>query len=433
MGTMGRDDFNDIKRRFGIIGKSKALCDAIHMAVQVAKTDLGVLITGENGSGKESFAQLIHHRSIRKHNKLMVVNCASIPDGTIESELFGHEKGAFTSASEKRKGYFEEADGGTIFLDEIGDMPIARQPSLLRVLENKEYMRVGSSEKRTTDVRVIAATNIDLHNHIAEGKFRQDLYYRIAQVHIHIPPLRERREDVPPLLDKFIFDFSDTHDTEPIQLTPEAIELLQAYPFPGNVRELKNLVLRLSALEKDNHRITPEILNRYLPKRKVSTPSLVQGPNLSIGGSSFSEQEWFYKSIATLQEEMEKVKKVLFTLLQRGHQGEGRGGLLTESRDLFGLPAVDDKATSNPSVEDLPPTHSEGDREEDPMGSLSIKDNVKRLIVKALVESKNHEEAAEKLEISVRTLYRKLHDYELKSLLDEAKEGGDRDPKRSEL
>lgn len=269
-------EIQNIKQRFGIIGNSPLLNNSVRVAVQVAPTDMSVLITGESGSGKESFSKIIHHISPRKHGQFIAINCGSIPEGTIDSELFGHEKGSFTGAHEARKGYFEVTNGGTIFLDEIGEMPLGTQARLLRVLENGEFIKVGSSKVQKTDVRVVAATNINLMKNVEEGKFREDLYYRLSTVPIYVPPLRERGRDIELLFRKFATDFADKYRVKPITLTEEAKEVLIRYRFPGNIRQLKNLVEQISVLSTEEKEIDAEHLQKYLPKES-NLPALYRG------------------------------------------------------------------------------------------------------------------------------------------------------------
>ncbi len=410
---MTNNQLQQIKRRFNITGNSPGLHRALNLAMQVADTDLGVLITGENGSGKESFAKIIHYLSSRKHNKYIVVNCGAIPEGTIDSELFGHEKGAFTSASDTRKGYFEEADQGTIFLDEIGDMPIHTQPRLLRVLENKEYMRVGSSKKRLADTRVIAATNINLHDHISKRKFRQDLFYRIAQVQIAIPPLRERKEDILPLFNKFSLDFANAHQSRLIELTPEAKQRLVAYPFPGNIRQLKNITWQLAILEGENRPIDEPTLAGYLPKASPLTnlPAISTREKTTI---TPDREEILYRTLFEIQHEVQEMKRTIFRLLGNDNQMERRA----EEDPLVPMTYLDlskkkEAKASLPQMIVLPDDANEQMSKED--ADLSIKKNEKRLITQAIIQSKNYKEAAEKLGISERTLYRKIQEYELSS------------------
>lgn len=403
-----------IKQRFGIVGNSDALNKAITQAMRVAATDIGVLISGENGSGKELFAKIIHHLSPRSHEKLITVNCGAIPEGTIDSELFGHEKGAFTSALERRKGYFEEADHGIIFLDEIGEMPLHTQPRLLRVLENREYMRVGSSQKRKTDVRVIAATNVDLQKSVAENKFREDLYYRIAQMHITIPPLRERGDDIYLLFQKFALDFASAHQATLLQLTPPAQVLLKSYSFPGNVRQLKNIVWQIATLERQNPLITPEVLQQYLPKPPVrsSVPALT---NPQTTKQLLSERELLYKTLFEMKKELKELREIVLLLIQ--HQDKN-SDLTTAYPQLFHLlsqrrqantPTEEHKKNIRVPIEK--PLMISPQENNPPTNNLSLKEHEKILIKKALGNSPNHKIAAKKLGISERTLYRKRNEY----------------------
>ena len=301
-----------IKQRFGIIGFAPALDHAIHIAVQVAPTDLSVLITGESGVGKENFPKIIHDFSAHKHGQYIAVNCGAIPEGTIDSELFGHEKGSFTGATEARKGYFEVADGGTIFLDEVADLPLSTQVRLLRVLENGEFIKVGSSKPQKTKVRVVAATNVNIADRIAKGKFREDLYYRLNSVPIHIPPLRERKEDIFLLFTKFAADFAFKYQIPPLQLTDEAKETLTAYSWPGNIRQLRNVTEQISLIEKERT-VTKEILSNYLV-----TPS---GSNLPVllnneidTPPQFFERELIYKFLTDLTKEVAELKTLVYDL-----------------------------------------------------------------------------------------------------------------------
>jgi DNA-binding NtrC family response regulator len=298
-----------IKQRFGIIGFDPALDHAIHVAVQVAPTDLSVLITGESGVGKESFPKIIHDFSVNKHGQYIAVNCGAIPEGTIDSELFGHEKGSFTGATEARKGYFEVADGGTIFLDEVADLPLSTQVRLLRVLENGEFIKVGSSKPQKTKVRVVAATNVNIAEKIAKGKFREDLYYRLNSVPIHIPALRERQEDIFLLFTKFATDFAAKYRIPPLQLTEEAMELLKQYPWPGNVRQLRNITEQMSLIEKERT-ITHEVLENYLATPLVSNlPAVMTGDRETA--PQFFERELIYKFLADLTKEVAELKKLV--------------------------------------------------------------------------------------------------------------------------
>src|SRR5690625_2409020 len=303
-------DNQDIKNRFGIIGNSPLLNRALDIARQVAPTDISVLIQGESGSGKEVFSHIIHQLSVRKHGSFIAVNCGAIPEGTIDSELFGHEKGSFTGATDKRKGYFETVSGGTIFLDEIGEMPIATQSRLLRVLETGEFIKVGASKVQRTDVRVVAATNKNLLEAIEKGKFREDLYYRLNTVPIRVPALRERKEDITLLFRKFCADFADKYRTEPVRLTDDAIELLNAYSWPGNVRELKNVSEQISVLSKEKL-IDSEGLKAYLPNHNKYLPVLAKAKAES-GGDFGSEREILYKLFFDMRKDVTELKRMFF-------------------------------------------------------------------------------------------------------------------------
>lgn len=405
-----------IKQRFGIIGNSPALNKAITQAMRVAATDIGVLVTGENGSGKELFAKIIHHLSPRSHEKLITVNCGAIPEGTIDSELFGHEKGAFTSALERRKGYFEEADQGIIFLDEIGEMPLHTQPRLLRVLENREYMRVGSSQKRKTDVRVIAATNVDLQKSVMEHKFREDLYYRIAQMQITIPPLRDRGEDIYLLFQKFALDFASAHQATLLQLTPAAQTLLKSYAFPGNVRQLKNIVWQIATLERQNPLITPEVLQQYLPKPPV-LPSVPALTSPQAKKQPLSERELLYKTLFEMQRELKELREIVLLLIQHQDKTSDLATAYPQllrhlSQRIQGSKVVEERKKSIPVPIEKPLMISP--QEDNPVPpNLLLKEHEKVLIKKALDNSPNHKIAAKKLGISERTLYRKRNEYKI--------------------
>src|SRR6185437_12991885 len=318
-------EITSVKQRFGIIGNSPALIHAIQVAVQVAPTDMTVLITGESGSGKESFSKIIHNLSSRKHGQFIAINCGAIPEGTIDSELFGHEKGSFTGAHEARKGYFEVTNGGTIFLDEIGEMPLGTQARLLRVLENGEFIRVGSSKVLKTDVRVVAATNVNLYEAVEKGKFREDLYYRLNTVPIFVPPLRERETDIELLFRKFASDFADKYHVQPIKLSEDAKETVLNYRFPGNIRQLKNIVEQISVLETERN-ITREQLIKYLPQ--TSTLPALTGRK---AGDDFSERDLLYKILFDMKKDMNDLKKLVFDLMQNGNYAQA----IKEHPDLF--------------------------------------------------------------------------------------------------
>jgi len=308
-------DLTSIKNRFGIIGNSPTLNYALEVAVQVANTDLTVLIAGESGVGKEAFSHIIHSLSARKHNPFIAVNCGAIPEGTIDSELFGHEKGSFTGAVDSRKGYFETVNGGTIFLDEIGEMPLGTQARLLRVLESGEFIRVGSSKVQKTDVRVIAATNKDLLQLVDQNKFREDLYYRLSTVPIRVPALKERKEDIVLLFRKFAVDFAEKYRTAPVQLDEEARNRLINYPWPGNVRELKNIAEQISVLSTDKS-VTAKTLSRFLPENNMNRlPVLVQS-NGSGGHEFANEREILYKLFFDMKKDVTELKKLFFEVIQ---------------------------------------------------------------------------------------------------------------------
>ncbi|MNX63592.1 Transcriptional regulatory protein QseF [compost metagenome] len=309
-------DNQDIKNRFGIIGNSPLLNRAIDIARQVAPTDISVLIQGESGSGKEVFSHIIHQLSSRKHGPFIAVNCGAIPEGTIDSELFGHEKGSFTGAHEARKGYFEVVDGGTIFLDEVGELPLGTQARLLRVLESGEYIRVGSSKVQKTNVRVVAATNVNMFEAVQKGKFREDLYYRLNTVPLRVPSLRERPEDINLLFRKFIVDFSEKYRSPGVQLTEDAQNMLRNYNWPGNVRQLKNVAEQIAVLEKERI-VDAHILQNYLPNEsRTSLPAIVSSNNNAK--EDFSERDLLYKVLFDMKKDMVDLKKLVVELIQKG-------------------------------------------------------------------------------------------------------------------
>jgi len=416
-------EIQSVKQRFGIIGTSPLLNNAVSVAIQVAPTDMSVLITGESGSGKESFSKIIHHLSSRKHGQFIAINCGSIPEGTIDSELFGHEKGSFTGAHEARKGYFEVTSGGTIFLDEIGEMPLGTQARLLRVLENGEFIKVGSSKVQKTDVRVVAATNVNLMRNVEEGKFREDLYYRLSTVPIYVPPLRERGRDVELLFRKFATDFSEKYKVKPIALTEDGKEVILKYRFPGNIRQLKNLVEQISVLSTDNKDISAEILQRYLP-RENSLPALIKNTAPS-DKDGLSERDILYKVLFDMKKDVNELKK----LVLEAYSGVGKAGqLIKENPGLF--EGIDDQAaehhhTPDPVVLNLQPLPSTSTDEledvhdithETEDDSLSIEKKEKELIIRALRKNNNKRKyAARDLGISERTLYRKIKQYDLEN------------------
>jgi len=418
-------DKQSIKNRFGIIGNSPALNHALNVAVQVAATDLSVLIVGESGVGKESFSLIIHALSARKHNPFIAVNCGAIPEGTIDSELFGHEKGAFTGAVDSRKGYFETVSGGTIFLDEIGEMPIGTQARLLRVLETGEFIRVGSSKVQKTDVRVIAATNRDLLEFTQSGKFREDLYYRLSTVPIRVPSLRDRKEDIPLLFRKFVVDFAERYKTMPVQLDEEAKNLLINYPWPGNVRELKNIAEQISVLSVEPNVNSAEI-RKFLPD-KFSNRLPVLAANAQHAGEFANEREILYKLFFDMKKDVTELKKMFLEILKNpslaGHAANyTQESLLNDyngvNNDLPKQVSMQPVHTQFVPASNMQPVLMQHDDEihqhEEIEESLNIMDKEKELIIKALKKHKGkRKDAASDLGISERTLYRKLKEYDI--------------------
>lgn len=408
------EDLQAIKQRFEIIGNNPGLNRAIDVATQVAPTDLSVLITGESGVGKEIFPRIIHAYSARKHAQYIAVNCGAIPEGTIDSELFGHEKGAFTGAISDRKGYFEVTDGGTIFLDEVGELPLPTQARLLRVLETGEFIRVGSSKVQKTNVRVIAATNLDIPRAVKNGKFREDLYYRLNTIPIAIPPLRERKEDIPLLFRKFAADFAEKYRMPAVRLTEDAVGLLQSFRWPGNVRQLKNVTEQISIIEQERS-VDAITLKKYIPENDPMLPTLVGGHEQS-DASFASEREILYKILFDMKKDMNDLKRLVYDLMQNEpeHQPAPEPSTSLVLRNLYEKAPSEITATHNP-VYSHPDDHiqeSEAVIEE----SFSIEEKERELIVKAL--EKNHGKrklAAKDLGISERTLYRKLKEYNLES------------------
>ena len=404
-------DLQSIKTRCAIIGNSTALNHALNVATQVANTDLSVLINGESGVGKEVFSQIIHALSARKHNPFIAVNCGAIPEGTIDSELFGHEKGSFTGAVDSRKGYFETVNGGTIFLDEIGELPIGTQARLLRVLEAGEYIRVGSSKVQKTDVRVIAATNKELLDSVQTHKFREDLYYRLNTVPIKVPALRDRKEDIPLLFRKFVADFADRYKSTPVQLDEGAREVLISYPWPGNVRELKNIAEQISVLSTDKT-ISADVLKSFLPEHNYSRLPVLVGGNGAVSQSEFAnEREILYKLFFDMKKDVNELKKMFFDLLQNPNITQ-RNPEFTPDNNVKELnPHTGSLQSSKPVF-----LHQSNDihQHEDVEESLSIVDKEKELIIKALKKHKGkRKDASLDLGISERTLYRKLKEYDI--------------------
>jgi DNA-binding NtrC family response regulator len=405
-------DQQAIKNRFGIIGSSPALNYALNVAIQVANTDLSVLITGESGVGKEVFSQIIHSLSARKHNPFIAVNCGAIPEGTIDSELFGHEKGSFTGAVDSRKGYFETVSGGTIFLDEIGEMPLGTQARLLRVLEAGEYIRVGSSKVQKTDVRVIAASNKDLFDFTQNGRFREDLYYRLNTVPIRVPALRDRKEDIPLLFRKFAVDFAERYKSPPVQLDDEAKNVLINYPWPGNVRELKNIAEQISVLSQDKN-ITGPILRNFLPENIVSRlPVLASGGNVVNQKEFNNEREILYKLFFDMKKDVTELKKMFFDIIQNPGLANNVNGYQREN--ALNEYAGNDQALITPGQPVILNNNASIQHHEEVEESLSIMDKEKELIIKALKKHRGkRKDASSDLGISERTLYRKLKEYNI--------------------
>lgn len=398
-------DIQNIKDRYDIIGNDPQLILAINKAVQVATTDLSILITGESGVGKDIFSRIIHDGGARKHKKLVPVNCGAIPEGTIESELFGHLKGSFTGADKNRKGYFEEADGGTIFLDEVGELPLSVQVKLLRVLENGEIIPVGSSTPTKVDVRVVAATNVNLIEAIHNGRFREDLYYRLNQISITIPALRERPNDIPMLFRKFSSDIAERYHTPPVFLTDEAKEYLMHYPWYGNVRELKNITEQISVIEP-TRTITSQILQNYIPLATSEVmPAVVSQGNYS---RTISDRELLLKAlsmgqmISEMRSEINELRQTLQQIAQNGTLGETQYTVLPMSSPKMGVPMADSEVEFQDSEV----------VEEEPTVNVSLEDQEKKDIIEALKRNKGHRKlAAQELNISERTLYRKIKEY----------------------
>lgn len=406
----------DIKNRFGIIGNSPLLNRAIDIASQVAPTDISVLITGESGSGKEVFSHIIHQMSARKHGPFIAVNCGAIPEGTIDSELFGHEKGSFTGAHEARKGYFEVVNGGTIFLDEVAELPIGTQARLLRILESGEYLRVGSSKVQKTDVRVVAATNVDVYDAVKNGKFREDLYYRLSTVPLKIPPLRERKEDIYLLFRKFVADFTHKYRSPSVQLDPEARHILTNYSWPGNVRQLKNVAEQIAVLEKDRN-VTAQSILQYIPQEAGASnlPMRIK----QDAKDDFSERDILYKVLFDMKRDMLELKKLVAEIIKNG----GNSASIAENHHIVqqlyqdvDFPTI---APAVPLVLHKPEADKKNDfnfvpHSEEVEESLSLVEKESDLIKKALKKHKGKRKlAANELGISERTLYRKIKELNL--------------------
>lgn len=409
-------ELQSIKNRFGVIGNEPSLNYALSVASQVANTDLTVLIQGESGVGKEVFSQIIHAQSARKHNSFIAINCGAIPEGTIDSELFGHEKGSFTSATESRKGYFETVNGGTIFLDEIGELPLGTQARLLRVLETGQYIRVGSSKVQVTNVRVIAATNKDLLDLVGAGRFREDLYYRLSTVPIRVAALRERKADIPILFRKFCVDFADKYKTTPIQLTLDAKNLLINYRWPGNIRELKNIAEQISVLSQSRE-LNEDEFRMYLP---IHTSEKMPVLSMSSGqtGSDFSnEREILYKLFFDMKKDVNELKKMFFELAKNPSLAAGYQADLTTTESQL-MPYTNDmqKVMTN-GMQPLIITNNEGQKMQEIHSveeSLNLAENEKDFIIRALKKHRSRRrDAASELGISERTLYRKIKEYDI--------------------
>ena len=398
-------DINNIKQRFNIIGNTPSLIRAISRAMQVAKFDISVLITGESGTGKEFFPKIIHEYSARKHKKYIAVNCGAIPEGTIESELFGHEKGAFTGALTERKGYFEEGNGGTIFLDEVGELPLTTQARLLRVLENGEFMKVGSSTVQKTDVRIVAATNMDMTKAIQEGKFREDLFYRLNTIHIELPPLRNRLDDIFLLFRKFSSDFAEEYKMPAITLSSEAKEILLSYRWPGNIRQLRNITEQISILETSRE-VSAEVLRSYLP--------VYEGPNLpainKAENNSFinGEREMLYKIIFDMRKEINEIKSKLESTDRNILHGLQSSNYEEDiAQDIIHTPYIESKDHRYDNIETINIENFED-------SAISLEEAEKEMIKKSLERNNGkRKKCAEELKISERTLYRKIKEYNL--------------------
>lgn len=410
-------EIQKIKLRFGIVGNSDELHRAIDVAMQVAPTDLSVLVTGESGVGKEHFPQIIHQNSARKHNKYIAVNCGAIPEGTIDSELFGHVRGAFTGAIEERNGYFAEASGGTIFLDEIGELPLSTQARLLRVLESGEFIKVGSSKVEKTNVRIVAATNVNLVDAIAKGDFREDLYYRLNTIPIKVPALRERQADIPLLFRKFASDVAERYAMPPLQLTDSAKQLLMNYPWPGNIRQLKNVTEQITLLAEQRE-VTGELLGNYLPEIKSSLPMISKS---SSGGKTFeSERDILYQVLFDMRQDISELKRQVNSLMDSD---------ATIHRPVSGYVGTADVALvehplqQRPATISITSTHERVADHYDIMDTedyveevMSLENAEKEMIRKALIRSHGKRKvAAQELKISERTLYRKIKEYNLEN------------------
>ena len=414
------DSLQLVKQRFGIIGNNLGLNRALEKSLGVSNTDISVLVIGESGVGKESIPKIIHQYSHRKHNKYIAVNCGAIPEGTIDSELFGHEKGAFTGASQARAGYFEVADGGTIFVDEVGELPMPTQVRLLRILESGEFIKVGSSKVQKTDVRIVAATNVNISEAISKEKFREDLYYRLSTVEIGLPPLRERKEDIVLLFRKFASDFAQKYHMPPIKLDEQSQKLLMNYRWSGNIRQLRNVAEQISVLEKERE-INASCLSTYLPNRASQLPALVDKKNSK---SDFgSEREILYKVLFDMKSDLNDLKKLTLDLIKNGSQSEINEKNQSLIEKIYGKETAPEKNTldsvpidtDSPKINKVEPldkySYAETIEEEEP---LSLHEKELEMIKQALIRSKGKRKlAAQELGISERTLYRKIKQFDL--------------------
>ncbi len=406
---MNLNDIQKVKQQFGIIGNDPELHRAIDTAIQVAQTDLSVLITGESGVGKEFFPKIIHSNSVRKHGKYIAVNCGAIPEGTIDSELFGHVKGAFTGAVNERKGYFSEADGGTIFLDEVAELPMATQARLLRVLENGEYIRVGSSDVEKTNVRIVCATNVNLPEAITDGRFREDLYYRLSTVPINVPPLRRRGDDVILLFKKFSMDFAAKYNVPRIQLDESAKRAIMVYSWPGNIRQLKNIAEQISILEL-NRDINGETVAHYLPKEQTNNLPTIAGRK-NEGKTFESEREILYSVLFDMRRDITELKKQIETLRTTQESAKHETTYYTETNEM---PVATHRIEPAYRIESTPLHYEQVENVVDEYieETLSLNDVEKKTILQALERNKGkRRNAAKELNISERTLYRKIKEY----------------------
>ena len=405
-----------IKQRFGIIGNDIHLNRALEKAIRVAPTDISVLVSGESGVGKENIPKIIHHLSHRKHAKYIAVNCGAIPEGTIDSELFGHEKGSFTGATSSRKGYFEVADGGSIFLDEVGELPLTTQVRLLRVLENGEFIKVGSSQVQKTNVRIIAATNLNMHEAIGKGKFREDLYYRLSTIEIHLPPLRERLADIHLLFRKFAADFAQKYKMPTVRLSEDAIKMLENYGFPGNIRQLRNIAEQISVVE-EKRMITANSLLQYLPNKGTNLPSVIDSKKSK---SDFAnEREIMYKILFDMRSDINDLKKLTLDLMQSDNTAKVEEDTKKLIQKIYKKDSTDTREENHVEVVRINENYNDTSSYEftetiDADESLSIQDKEIELIKKSLERNNGKRKlAAKELGISERTLYRKIKQYDL--------------------